>query len=326
MKINESVVSCAMVLLLIAALTACGSIGTTTNQPPASGAPIANSPSAAPPASGTGTGSGGSGGSTTGGSGGTTGGGSGTGGTSGVTIGSGGLSGNWTGRFAVNLNPVPGHDVDATIRGPLSQSGGTITSTGLALDSQLCFAAVLVQSGTVSGTTVKMDMFAADFAGISFNATLSGNDLTGSIQVDGSQCGSGSGTLSMTKVPPVTGTWSGILHNDATGLDSPLTISLTQTSTIINMSSQFAPFDLSSLRVTGIIQQAGSGCLLQVGTVTPGFVGSIQGLPLTLKSSGSPGIALKGAVNASATSFTGTYKFSGTSCDGETGTFTLKKM
>jgi hypothetical protein len=237
---------------------------------------------------------------------------------------SAGLNGNWTGTFTADMGP--GHSVDASISGPLTEFNGTLAPTGLVLGSSMCFAAVLVRSGTISGSTVKMEMIAADFAAIDFSGTLSGDRLSGTFRIDGSECGSGTGTLSMTKIASITGNWAGTLRTDATKLESAVTLSLTQTSTILTSTTNNGPFSISSLKVTGVIQQAGSGCILQVFSAAPGVVGGIQGLALNLKSNDSSGIALDGSVNLSSTAIAGTYHFLGNSCNGETGTFTLNRL
>jgi hypothetical protein len=170
-----------------------------------------------------------------------------------------------------------------------------------------------------------MEMVAADFAGVNFSGTLAGNQLSGTIDVQGSECGSGKGTLTMTKIPTATGIWSGNLHSNGTGFDSRITVSLTQTSSIVSKSTTSAPFKLSSLKVTGVIEHAGTGCIVQVATTIPGLLGAIQGSELNLESNGSPGIVLSGTLNSSATSLEGTYRLDGTSCDGEAGTFILKR-
>jgi hypothetical protein len=238
---------------------------------------------------------------------------------------SAGLSGNWTGTF--NADMGAGHAFDASISGPLSESNGTLAPTGLVLGSSMCFAAVLVRSGTITGNAVKMEMIAADFGGIQFSGTLSGDRLSGTFTIDGSECGSGTGTLSMTRTPSVSGNWAGTLRSDATKLQSSLTLSLTQTSTILTSTTNTAPFSISSLKITGVIQQVGTGCILQVFSTAPGLIGAIQGPALNLKSNNdSTSIVLNGSVNSTSTSIAGTYKFVGTSCNGETGTFTLSHM
>jgi hypothetical protein len=57
------------------------------------------------------------------------------------------------------------------------------------------------------------------------------------------------------------------------------------------------------------------------------FLFEIMGPALNLKSNNdSTSIVLNGSVNLTSTSIAGTYKFVGTSCTGETGTFTLSHM
>jgi hypothetical protein len=143
------------------------------------------------------------------------------------------------------------------------------------------------------------------------------------LNIEGSECGSGTGTLKMTKIPAATGIWSGMLRSDLTGLESQLTVSLTQTASILNRNTNTAPFSLSSLKMTGLIEHAATGCILQVATTNPGLLGDIQGLEINLESNGSPGILLRGSLNPSTTSLQGTFSLNGTSCSGETGTFTL---
>jgi hypothetical protein len=103
-------------------------------------------------------------------------------------------------------------------------------------------------------------------------------------------------------------------------------MSLTQTTTILTSVRTIAPFGISSLKVTAVIQQAGTGCVLQVFSTAPGLLGEIEGSALNLRSNDSTGIVLNGSVNLSSTTIVGTYSFVGTSCDGETGRFTLNRM
>jgi hypothetical protein len=220
----------------------------------------------------------------------------------------------------------PEHSVDAPISGPLRESGGVVGSTTLKLESSKCFDSVFVRSGTLSGHSAQMEMIAKDFGHIQFSGTLSNDELGGTFEIEGSECGSGPGTLAMIRIPSITGTWRGALRSSGSANDTPLSLSLTQTASITNTATGPGVFKPSAIVLSGMLQSAESACLSDVATSSPSLVGALQGTTVEIHSSGSPSLVLDGSLNLTATSLKGTYRFSGTSCDGETGAFELHRF
>lgn len=202
--------------------------------------------------------------------------------------------------------------VSTTTHGALGIGGTSLSQTGTTVNGIMhlvfppCFNSIqdINVNGTVSGVTVNLTSSMVN--GQMLSLTTAGSDklLTGSYSSSGS-CGSpDQGTVTVTFVPPATGTWHGTLTSNS-GAVTQVTVSLTQT----------GPNADGSFPVSGSVTF--SGTCLAPGTVSGlanGPVLSLSVIPGDPTTSGA--IAIGGSMTdpTTATAFSGAYASNESGC------------
>jgi len=266
------------------------------------------------------------------------------GGTS-TTNGSGGggspvnVTGNYEGsRWFVDSAGIK--SLDGVVHGPIVQTGASISPSMINFFAPFCFQEARVMSGNVTGNAVTMTLRAYDdgseAAGITLTAKLSGNVLSGKVDIAGAnQCSGLPGDFALTAVGNVTGNWTGTLTS-STGETLELSGALTQTGTIMSF-----PLDnygyLPALGYDIFGNPAVDGFAVNHTLTSP--TGTSACFPSTNAAGGRIAgthllidigtnehfIRLDGHVLMQGNSFDGTYAIYGGSCDGQGGTVKMKR-
>jgi hypothetical protein len=227
-------------------------------------------------------------------------------------------------RDSKNLTPNTSN-VSFYVGGNLTQTGtnvaGTMYFVGTCIDPSLA----VNFTGTVKGTTVTLT--SANLEGTTITVTATGttaastSSLTGTYSITGSACDS-SGTVTLSAVAPITGTWNGTLQpgtSGPNGVAAPtISIALTQATTV-SSDGTFA--------LTGTVTYTNSGCSSN-GTIS---AGSISGQFVLLNDSpnntGSFDYSFGLLDSASApASMIGTYRVLDGNCADSLETLTLTKQ
>ncbi len=163
-------------------------------------------------------------------------------------------SGNWV--FSGNSTAFQG----TTIHGGagISQNGSALLLDLVPLDQCLPVSPAPVVNTSVSGNTVNVT---ATMGSVVLTMQLTGNatQMAGTYSISGG-CANDHGTVTLTYVPPITGTWTGqIVRLDGTSTGMSLTLKVTQTPTSL----------YGFYTVTGTAEMSGSGCFVS-STVASG--------------------------------------------------------
>jgi hypothetical protein len=224
------------------------------------------------------------------------------------------MAGNWELHGTSQTGAQP-----AGVVGGIAQTGSHISGNVFVLipcDNAFASSAL---TGSVNGNAVTFNAPAAAgetfFANLTLNASAS--TASGTYSITGGCAAGDHGTIAATKVPPLTGTYTGTATADADGSIAPITASLTQSPTV----DSFGVFELS-----GNITFTGSSCLVSGPLDAPGVVlGSVFGFGVS-DSSSTVDISGHYIDPASNASLTGTYQMHSGPCDGATGTISLTRQ
>jgi hypothetical protein len=216
---------------------------------------------------------------------------------------------NW--QITMNSSVHPG--TTGSAGGLLINNGLTNTVSGDFANIQPPCSSTAKVSGTLNQRAIK---FSLDENGqsITLSGTINQNisAISGTYTASSGGCTKDdAGTWNATRIPSVTGTWSGTL-TPGSSMEGPFQMlaPLTQ-DTLVGM-------------VKGTATITGSPCFTSIALATPNFIAGQQ-LILTGQSGGA-NLQITGSVDLSGAWMTATYAISGGSCDGQTGSGTLTKQ
>lgn len=255
--------------------------------------------------------------------------------------GGGGSPVNVTGNYEGSrwfVDSVGIKSLDGPVHGPIIQTGASISPSMINFMAPFCFQEARVMSGNVSGNAVTMTLRAyddgAETADITLTGKLSGNVLTGKVDIAGANLCSGFlGDFALTRVGSITGNWTGTLTSSI-GETLELSGSLTQTGTIMpfpldNYGVLFGYDFFGNPAVDGFVVNHTFTSPTGASTCFPSTNaagGRIAGTHLLIDiRTNEHFIRLDGQVLMEGNSFDGTYAIYGGSCDGQGGTVKMKR-
>ena len=250
------------------------------------------------------------------------------------------VTGNWWGTF------INDHVGNAHLWAPIIVTNGVISRTNFGFDTSECFYSGNITSGSVSGSTIKVNIHLLDNFSAGAYLNLSGtvsssNTMSGAFTVGKTFCSfmPSSGTWKMNRVAKVSGTWVGWTKKSGSSTTQSFKLALNQRSNVgpLNTFNSYVnrsatPMDItvssSAFQVTGNFQSSSSRCVSSAAlALSSVLTGGIGGLQINFGTNASTGVRFYGELTGiGASKMRGTYRLASGPCKGQTGTFSLSRV